>query len=400
MTELVIQSTTLPEAAITAFGNELGRSPDATRGHSARWQNVAATPELKALAESYQVDIAFVPENRRRADFSLLVMDMDSTLITIECIDEIADRIGVKPQVSAITEAAMRGELDFAGALRKRVALLEGLEESALEAVYEERLRLSPGAEELIRAAQESGWKTLLISGGFTYFTHRLQARLQPVQITGHHRLHICIGAGGGDAFVLADFRTHVRRQRDPQVRQRAFEYFLHALFMRGIREALQKRDGNAFDAVLFQCRHQGFDGSFVERQQDATFGVYALRHRQAQMARHQRRRLVQKNIILREAVLPADFHEIAETFGSDERGLRALALDQRVGRQRGAEDEDVQRAGFEPGLRKDLGDGGDHGFFRRARRGEHLAGPALAARLENDVRESPADIDGETRAC
>ena len=178
MTELVIQSTTLPEAAITAFGNELGRSPDATRGHSARWQNVAATPELKALAESYQVDIAFVPENRRRADFSLLVMDMDSTLITIECIDEIADRIGVKPQVSAITEAAMRGELDFAGALRKRVALLEGLEESALEAVYEERLRLSPGAEVLIRFAQESGWKTLLISGGFTYFTHRLQARL------------------------------------------------------------------------------------------------------------------------------------------------------------------------------------------------------------------------------
>ena len=233
-----------------------------------------------------------------------------------------------------------------------------------------------------------------------TDYAHRLQARLQPVQITGHHRLHICIGAGGGDAFVLADFRTHVRRQRDPQVRQRAFEYFLHALFMRGIREALQKRDGNAFDAVLFQCRHQGFDGSFVERQQDATFGVYALRHRQAQMARHQRRRLVQKNIILREAVLPADFHEIAETFGSDERGLRALALDQRVGRQRGAEDEDVQRAGFEPGLREDLGDGGDHGFFRRARRGEHLAGPALAARLENDVRESPADIDGETRAC
>jgi phosphoserine phosphatase len=105
-------------------------------------------------------------------------MDMDSTLITIECIDEIADRIGVKPQVSAITEAAMRGELDFAGALRKRVALLEGLEESALQAVYEERLRLSQGAETLLQAARESGWKTLLVSGGFTFFTDRLQARL------------------------------------------------------------------------------------------------------------------------------------------------------------------------------------------------------------------------------
>jgi len=156
----------------------LGRSPDSRRGPSARWSQVAATPELQTIAEAHRVDIAFVPANRRRADFRLLVMDMDSTLITIECIDEIADRIGVKPQVSAITEAAMRGELDFAGALRKRVALLEGLEESALQAVYEERLRLSQGAETLLQAARESGWKTLLVSGGFTFFTDRLQARL------------------------------------------------------------------------------------------------------------------------------------------------------------------------------------------------------------------------------
>ena len=178
MTELVIHSTNLPEAAIVAIGNQVGRSPDSRRGPSARWSQVAATPELQPIAEAHQVDIAFVPANRRRADFRLLVMDMDSTLITIECIDEIADRIGVKPQVSAITEAAMRGELDFAGALRKRVALLEGLEESALQAVYEERLRLSQGAETLLQAARESGWKTLLVSGGFTFFTDRLQARL------------------------------------------------------------------------------------------------------------------------------------------------------------------------------------------------------------------------------
>ena len=178
MTELVIHSTNLPEAAIVAIGNQVGRSPDSRRGPSARWSQVSATPELQTIAEAHQVDIAFVPANRRRADFRLLVMDMDSTLITIECIDEIADRIGVKPQVSAITEAAMRGELDFAGALRKRVALLEGLEESALQAVYEERLRLSQGAETLLQAARESGWKTLLVSGGFTFFTDRLQARL------------------------------------------------------------------------------------------------------------------------------------------------------------------------------------------------------------------------------
>ena len=178
MTELVIQATNLPEAAVHAFSKRLDRSPDATGERSARWRKIAPAPELRQLAESHQVDIAFVPEGRRREDFRLLVMDMDSTLITIECIDEIADHIGVKPQVSAITEAAMRGELDFAGALRRRVALLEGLEESALEAVYEERLRLSPGAETLLQAARDCGWKTLLVSGGFTFFTRRLQARL------------------------------------------------------------------------------------------------------------------------------------------------------------------------------------------------------------------------------
>jgi phosphoserine phosphatase len=105
-------------------------------------------------------------------------MDMDSTLITIECIDEIADMVGVKPQVAAITGAAMRGELDFPSALRRRVALLEGLEESALERVYEERLRLSPGAEEMLAAMRSAGLKTLLVSGGFTFFTRRLEARL------------------------------------------------------------------------------------------------------------------------------------------------------------------------------------------------------------------------------
>ena len=122
MTELVLHSTTLPEAAIIAFGNQLGRSPDSLRGQSARWQKVTATPELTALAESHRVDIAFVPESRRRADFSLLVMDMDSTPLTIECIDQTADRIGVKPPVPAITQAPMGGEPDLPGSLRPPVA--------------------------------------------------------------------------------------------------------------------------------------------------------------------------------------------------------------------------------------------------------------------------------------
>src|SRR4030095_11628220 len=98
-------------------------------------------------------------------------MDMDSTLITIECVDELAEFAGVRPQVAAITGAAMRGELDFASSLRRRVALLAGVVQSVLERVYEERLRLSPGAERLLVAAQRAGLKTLLVSGGFTYFT-------------------------------------------------------------------------------------------------------------------------------------------------------------------------------------------------------------------------------------
>lgn len=111
-------------------------------------------------------------------DFRLLAMDMDSTLITIECIDEIADFVGKKKEVAAITASAMRGEIDWPTSLRQRVALLAGLDESVLQRVYDERLRLTPGAEALVRAAQNANIYTLLVSGGFTYFTDRLKARL------------------------------------------------------------------------------------------------------------------------------------------------------------------------------------------------------------------------------
>jgi phosphoserine phosphatase len=124
------------------------------------------------------VDATFIAAGRTLADFKLVAMDMDSTLITIECIDEIADMQGLKAQVAAITEAAMRGELDFATSLARRVALLEGLDADALERVYEERLRLSPGAEAMLAGVQAAGLKTLLVSGGFTFFTERLQQRL------------------------------------------------------------------------------------------------------------------------------------------------------------------------------------------------------------------------------
>ena len=135
----------------------------------------AAVADLCAVAH---VDHAFVDGPRGFESFGLLAMDMDSTLITIECIDEIADMLGLKPQVAAITEAAMRGEMAYPESLRQRVALLKGLEVSALERVYQERLRLSPGAGTMLAAFKSAGLKTLLVSGGFTFFTDRLKTRL------------------------------------------------------------------------------------------------------------------------------------------------------------------------------------------------------------------------------
>ena len=109
-------------------------------------------------------------------DFKLIAFDMDSTLINIECVDEIADAAGRKAEVAAITEAAMRGEIaDYKDSLRHRVALLKGVPVSALHEVYEHRLRLNPGAQALVQACQRAGLKTLLVSGGFTFFTDRIR---------------------------------------------------------------------------------------------------------------------------------------------------------------------------------------------------------------------------------
>ena len=124
------------------------------------------------------LDWGFVADGRALADFGLLALDMDSTLIDIECIDEIADFAGRKPEVSAVTAAAMRGEIDWPQSLRSRVAALAGLEAGVLERVYRERVRLTQGAEVLVRAARRCGLKTLLVSGGFSYFTDRLRDRL------------------------------------------------------------------------------------------------------------------------------------------------------------------------------------------------------------------------------
>ena len=135
----------------------------------------AGVAELCAVAG---IDFGFVPDDQRLERVRLVAMDMDSTLISIECIDEIADMRGIKPQIAAITESAMRGEIDFRESLKRRVALLAGLDMAALARVYDERLKLSPGAERMLAGFARVGAKTLLVSGGFTFFTDRLKARL------------------------------------------------------------------------------------------------------------------------------------------------------------------------------------------------------------------------------
>jgi phosphoserine phosphatase len=146
---------------------------------------------------------------------------MDSTLISIECIDEIADMQGLKPKVSAITEAAMRGEIDFSESLRRRVSLLEGLEDGALQRVYDERLQLNPGAEIMLAELKKHGIKTLLVSGGFTFFTERLKARVG-LDFTHANTLEIINGKLTGqvlgdivDAQAKADWLNHTREQFD-----------------------------------------------------------------------------------------------------------------------------------------------------------------------------------------
>ncbi|PCH85773.1 MAG: phosphoserine phosphatase SerB [Piscirickettsiaceae bacterium] len=141
-------------------------------------EQVISDLELQTLREKLRCDVNVLNSDFKGSDIALLVTDMDSTLISIECIDEIADMLGIKKQVSAITESAMRGELDFAASLTQRIALLKGLPVEKLQQVYDERLTLNPGAETLIAFLKQHAIKLALVSGGFTFFTDKLKERL------------------------------------------------------------------------------------------------------------------------------------------------------------------------------------------------------------------------------
>ncbi len=146
--------------------------------HAYRLKKIQLTPSIEGWCEARKIDHAWIAERRRFADLKLLAMDMDSTLITIECIDELGDLAGKKAEVAAITAQAMRGEIEYPESLRRRVGLLAGLQEAELQRVYQQRLKLTAGADVLLAACRKHRVKLLLVSGGFAFFTERLKERL------------------------------------------------------------------------------------------------------------------------------------------------------------------------------------------------------------------------------
>ncbi|HUO02106.1 MAG TPA: phosphoserine phosphatase SerB [Rhizomicrobium sp.] len=155
----------------------LGRAHMLSPGHAfdlplAARDAAPVLAEARVLAEGLKLDINLVATARRKK--KLLIADMDSTIINVECLDELADMAGLKPRIAAITERAMRGELEFEAALRERVGMLKGLALSALERTYAERVQLNPGAKSLLATMRRHGAHTMLVSGGFGYFTSRV----------------------------------------------------------------------------------------------------------------------------------------------------------------------------------------------------------------------------------
>jgi phosphoserine phosphatase len=176
---LVVQGAPLTQDALSQLVALTGANHVVTLGREAwRLTGAAETPAADPWCAERGLDLAWVPDGRRLADVRLLAMDMDSTLVTIESIDEMGDALGIKDRIAGITAQAMRGEIDYPESLRRRVALLAGLEEAALEHICEERMHLSPGAERLVARCRSLGIRTLLVSGGFDFFTAWLKDRL------------------------------------------------------------------------------------------------------------------------------------------------------------------------------------------------------------------------------
>jgi phosphoserine phosphatase len=264
---LVVQGPEASALRAAALAEMCGAQETVALGeHAWRLSGARRRDGIAAWCEAHRLDHAWVPAERRFADLRLLAMDMDSTLISIECIDEIGEAAGRKAEISAITAQAMRGEIDYPASLRRRVALLAGLSEDVLQDVYDEKLRLSPGAEALVARCRHHGVKLLLVSGGFTFFTERLKERLgfddtlsnmleiEGGRLTGRvlgnivdadakagkfrhmaERLGakpaqtVAIGDGANDLKMMAEAGTSVAYRAKPVVRARATHALSHA---------------------------------------------------------------------------------------------------------------------------------------------------------------------------
>lgn len=193
MSTIIIHTQTLNFEQIKSFERLYGKPYQQAQHYQIETDKSINSEDLANLSNDLKLDINILPTGFNPAEVKLVISDMDSTLIAIECIDEIADMMNLKPQVSAITEAAMRGELNFEESLTQRVALLKDLDIHALQTVYDERLRLNPGAEKCLTVLKQKNIKFALVSGGFDFFTDRLKqtlsldfARANKLQIAQH----------------------------------------------------------------------------------------------------------------------------------------------------------------------------------------------------------------------
>lgn len=178
---LVVQGRAITVAHLTHIHRIIGQDKQFMQiGEFAYYLPIQSLDDdtVERFCAEQKIDFALVPDAHRLNRYGLCVMDMDSTLIAIECIDEIADMMGIKPQIAEITEAAMRGELDFAASLKRRVALLKGLDESALQKVIDERFMFNPGVKEWVALCKQHHIKTMVVSGGFTFFAQYMKEKL------------------------------------------------------------------------------------------------------------------------------------------------------------------------------------------------------------------------------
>ncbi len=223
MKDLVIQGPTLSTEALDTFKvvcmpERITLSKRAARCFAVR-DDVETRKAVQALSDFWKLDPAFVDPQLRLSDFRLLALDMDSTLVNIETLDEVAAYAGKGEQVAAITESAMRGEVDYKESLRRRVAMLSGIDAALLARVHDEKLALNDGAERLVSEGRRAGLKTLLATGGFTFFTERIKGRLN-IDYTRSNELEIVDGrltgkvsGPGGGEIVDAEGKAQAVRE-------------------------------------------------------------------------------------------------------------------------------------------------------------------------------------------